>query len=1035
MTIQKIQEKGIIRWFALHSVAANLLMFVCLFGGLLFMTRIPQEVMPDFSLDTITVTTIYAGASPSEIESGVLLAIEDSISGLTGVDEVTATAKEGKGVVTIDVIDGQNIQKLSEDVQRAINRITTFPVDADKPQVAILETKRRVISMALYGDAPQKVLHELAEQFRDELIQDPHVTRVELEGVRPLQISINVSQENLRRYRLSLSEIANRVREASLDLPSGSVKTESGEILIRMKERKLWGEEFAKISIINSANGSHVLLGDIAHIDDSYQDSNYSTSFNDKPAVMLQVYRVGKETPVEVSDAVKAHIKNVDLPKGIAAEIRYDASVDYQSRMDFLMNDSLEGLVLVIIALGIFLELRLALWVMIGIPIAFFGSFLILPFLGASLNMVSMFAFMIALGIVVDDAIVIGENAYHYRQQGMEPMAAVIRGTQEMIVPVTFSILINIATFSPLLFIPGEIGKIFYVIPLVIISVFIMSLVESLFILPNHLGQLAEDYQPRGLWAWIFHHQQRFSRAFMHWVRHSFGRFLDNSLKHRYLTILVALLLIIIVFSYVISGRMGMTLFPKTEADYANVVVTLPFGTPVEKTQAIANQLSESARRVIAKTPNGDLLLKGIFSEIAKKGSHTAEVRIYLALPEVREKIMSTDQFTNKWRDETGELVGVESLIFESDSGGAGSGAAMTIELNHRDLNVLQAASRELAETLRGYSIVKDVDEGFSGGKQQLDFTILPEGKSLGLTAQNVARQVRNAFYGVEVLREQRGRNELKIMVRLPESERKFAQDIENLLIWTPTGKEVPLRDVVKVERSHTDTEINRRNGRRNIQVKADVIPRSKVGDITNDLKMTEIPRLQKKYAGLEISFEGRQADMVESMSSLKTNFIFAMFVVYLLLAIPFKSYTLPFIVMVSIPFSVIGAVIGHVIMGYDLSVLSLFGIVALAGVVVNDSLILIDHAIFLRNTSPEKTAREIILKAVTQRFRQIVLTTLTTFGGLAPMIMETSRQAKTLIPMAISIGFGSIFATLITLILIPSLYVVIDDVKQWAKK
>ncbi|MFI3180561.1 MAG: efflux RND transporter permease subunit [Methylococcales bacterium] len=1035
MTIQKIQEKGIIRWFALHSVAANLLMFVCLFGGLLFMTRIPQEVMPDFSLDTITVTTIYAGASPSEIESGVLLAIEDSISGLTGVDEVTATAKEGKGVVTIDVIDGQNIQKLSEDVQRAINRITTFPVDADKPQVAILETKRRVISMALYGDAPQKVLHELAEQFRDELIQDPHVTRVELEGVRPLQISINVSQENLRRYRLSLSEIANRVREASLDLPSGSVKTESGEILIRMKERKLWGEEFAKISIINSANGSHVLLGDIAHIDDSYQDSNYSTSFNDKPAVMLQVYRVGKETPVEVSDAVKAHIKNVDLPKGIAAEIRYDASVDYQSRMDFLMNDSLEGLVLVIIALGIFLELRLALWVMIGIPIAFFGSFLILPFLGASLNMVSMFAFMIALGIVVDDAIVIGENAYHYRQQGMEPMAAVIRGTQEMIVPVTFSILINIATFSPLLFIPGEIGKIFYVIPLVIISVFIMSLVESLFILPNHLGQLAEDYQPRGLWAWIFHHQQRFSRAFMHWVRHSFGRFLDNSLKHRYLTILVALLLIIIVFSYVISGRMGMTLFPKTEADYANVVVTLPFGTPVEKTQAIANQLSESARRVIAKTPNGDLLLKGIFSEIAKKGSHTAEVRIYLALPEVREKIMSTDQFTNKWRDETGELVGVESLIFESDSGGAGSGAAMTIELNHRDLNVLQAASRELAETLRGYSIVKDVDEGFSGGKQQLDFTILPEGKSLGLTAQNVARQVRNAFYGVEVLREQRGRNELKIMVRLPESERKFAQDIENLLIWTPTGKEVPLRDVVKVERSHTDTEINRRNGLRNIQVKADVIPRSKVGDITNDLKMTEIPRLQKKYAGLEISFEGRQADMVESMSSLKTNFIFAMFVVYLLLAIPFKSYTLPFIVMVSIPFSVIGAVIGHVIMGYDLSVLSLFGIVALAGVVVNDSLILIDHAIFLRNTSPEKTAREIILKAVTQRFRQIVLTTLTTFGGLAPMIMETSRQAKTLIPMAISIGFGSIFATLITLILIPSLYVVIDDVKQWAKK
>jgi multidrug efflux pump subunit AcrB len=1027
-------EKGIINWFARHSVAANLLMLVCLLGGMLFMTRIQQEVMPDFALDKISITTIYPGASPAEIESGVLLAVEDAISGLTGIDDVTSTAKEGKGVVVVDIVEGANLQQLSEEIQRAIQRITTFPIDAEPAQVAIVEGKRRVVSMVLYGDAPAKVLHELGEQFRDELLQDEHVTFVQLEGVRPLEISINVPQENLRRYRLSLNDIAQRVREASLDLPSGSVKTESGEILIRMKERKLWGREFAQIPIINSANGSHVLLGDIAQIDDSYQDSNYSASYNGKPAVMVQVYRIGNETPVEVSDAVKAHIARIqpELPKGITADIRYDASVDYQLRMDFLMDDSLEGLILVIVMLGIFLELRLALWVMIGIPIAFCGSFLILPFLGATLNMVSLFAFMIALGIVVDDAIVIGENTYHYRQQGMKPMAAAIRGTQEMVAPVTFSILVNIATFAPLLFIPGEIGKMFYVIPLVIISVFIMSLVESLLILPNHLGHLAEDYQPRGLWAWIFSHQQQFSRAFVHWVRHRYGNFLDNSLKHRYLTILIAILLIITVFSYVLSGRMGMTLFPKTEADYANVVVTLPFGTPVEKTQNVVNQLTESARRVITKTPDGDLLLKGMFAEIAKKGSHTAEVRIYLAPPEVREKIMSTDEFTNKWRDETGELSGGVSLTFESDSGSAGSGAAMTIELNHRDLTVLQAASHELAETLHSYSMVKDVDEGFSGGKEQLDFTVLPEGKSLGLTAQNVARQVRNAFYGAEVLRQQRGRNELKVMVRLPESERLFAQDIENLLIWTPTGKEIPLRDVVKIERSHADTEINRRNGRRNIQVKADVIPRSKVGDITNDLKLTELPRLQEKYAGLEISFEGRQADMVKSMGSLKTNFIFAMLVVYLLLAIPFRSYTLPLIVMVSIPFSVIGAVIGHAIMGYDLSVLSLFGIVALAGVVVNDALILIEHAIVLRDASPEKSAREIILTAVTQRFRQIVLTTLTTFGGLAPMIMETSRQAKTLIPMAISIGFGSVFATLITLVLIPSLYVVIDDLRWW---
>lgn len=1026
-------EQGMISWMAKHSVAANLLMIVCLLGGLLFMTTIRQEVMPEFALDKISIHTDYPGASPAEVENGILLAIEDAIGGLDGIDEITSTAKENKGEVIVEVTSDTDIQQLSQDIQREIHRITTFPVDAEEPQVTVVVQKRRVLSMVLYGNAPDKILHELAEQFRDELLQDKHITQVELEGIRPLEISINVPQENLRRYRLSLNDIAQRIRDASIDLPGGSVKTETGEILIRMKERKDYGQQFARLPIVTTSNGSHVLLGDIASIDDSYDDSNYSSTYNGLPAAMVQVYRVGEETPVEVSDAVKAHIARVqpELPTGIRAEIRYDASVDYALRMDFLMNDSLQGLVLVILMLGIFLELRLALWVMIGIPIAFFGSFLILPFLGATLNMVSLFAFMIALGIVVDDAIVIGENIYHYRQQGLSPMQAAIRGTQDVVAPVTFSILINIATFMPLLFIPGEIGKIFYVIPLVIISVFIMSLVESLLILPNHLGHLQNDYSPRGLSAWIFNHQQRFSRAFTHWVRHSYGPFLDKSLEHRYLTIVAALVLLITVFSYVLSGRMGMTLFPKTEADFANVIVTLPYGTPVAKTQAVVDQLIKAAQDTAAAIPEGDKLVKGIFAEIAKKGSHQAEVRVYLAPPDIREKIMSTDQFSNRWRETTGEIIGVESLIFESDSGGPGSGVAMTIELNHRNLSVLQQASHELADALRGYEMVKDVNEGFSLGKQQLDFTVLPEGKSLGLTAQNVARQVRNAFYGAEVLRQQRGRNEVKVMVRLPEQERLFEDDIEDLLIWTPSGKEIPLREVVHIERTHADTEINRRNGRRNVQVKADAIPRSKAGDILNDLKATELPRLLEKYPGLQYSFEGRQADMTESIGSLKTNFVFALLVIYMLLAIPFKSYSLPLIVMVSIPFSTIGAILGHFIMGYDLSILSLFGTVSLAGVVVNDALILIDHAIYIQSTT-DKSAHEVIHTAVMQRFRQIVLTTLTTFGGLAPIIMETSRQAKTLIPMAISIGFGSLFATMITLILIPSLYVVIDDIRNY---
>ncbi|GAB6140435.1 efflux RND transporter permease subunit [Methylosoma difficile] len=1029
-------KRGIISWMARHSVAANLLMLLCILGGLLFATRIRQEVMPDYSLDKISIATVYPGASPAEIESGVLLPIENAISGLDGIEEVNSVAKENQGQVLVDVVSGSDIQQLAQDIQSEVNRISTFPEDAEQPKVTIMALKRLVVSMVLYGQVSDKVLQELAEQFRDQLLQDKDVTRVELAGVRPQQISIHVPQENLRRYKLSLNDIALRINAASLDLPGGSVKTSTGEILIRMKERKDFGQQFARLPIITTSNGSQVLLGDIATLDDSYDDTDYHATYNGQPAVMVQVYRVGEQTPIGVSDAVKRQIARVqpELPKGINAEIRYDGSVDYQLRLDFLLNDSLQGLVLVIVMLAIFLEIRLALWVMVGIPIAFFGSFLILPMLGATINMVSLFAFIIALGIVVDDAIVIGENVYHYRQQGMSPMQAAIKGAQEMVAPVTFSILINIATFVPLLFMPGEIGKIFYAIPLVIISVFAMSLVESLLILPNHLGHLQEDVERRGVYLWVYTHQQRFSRAFVHWVRHSYGGFLNNVLKHRYLTIVAAVVLLMCVYSYLISGRMGMTLFPKTEADYANVTVTLPYGTPIAKTKAVVERLVGAARTVQAAVPEGDQLVKGIFAEIAKKGSHLAEVRVYLAPPDVRQDIMSTDEFTNRWRDATGEVVGVDSLTFESDSGGPGSGSAITVELNHRNLQTLQQASNELADVLRSYTMVKDVDNGFSLGKQQLDFTVLPEGKSLGLTAQSVARQVRNAFYGAEVLRQQRGRNELKVLVRLPPEERVSEDNIEDLLIWTPTGKEIPLREVVQISRSHADTEINRRNGRRNVQVKADSTPRSKAGDIRNDLEMDALPRLAAKYPGLNYSFEGRQADMSKSVATLGSSFLLALVVIYGLLAIPFKSYSLPLIVMVSIPFSVIGAVIGHFIMGYDLSILSLFGIVALAGVVVNDALILIDHAIYLRATS-DKPAIEIIHAAVTQRFRQIVLTTLTTFGGLGPMIMETSRQAKTLIPMAISIGFGSIFATLITLVLIPSLYVVADDVRQAFKR
>ncbi|MCK5354552.1 MAG: efflux RND transporter permease subunit, partial [Methyloprofundus sp.] len=493
----------------------------------------------------------------------------------------------------------------------------------------------------------------------------------------------------------------------------------------------------------------------------------------------------------------------------------------------------------------------------------------------------------------------------------------------------------------------GVMGKIFFMIPTVVITVFILSLIESLFILPNHLAHLAHK-QRTGLQLWLYNKQQSFSHTFRHWVSYRYGGFLDMTLKHRYLTVITAFALLIATLAYALSGRMGMSMFPKVESDFSQATLTLPFGTPVEKTQKIVDHLVRSARASTEQREGTEQLIRGIFSETGKDGSHKAIIRSYLAPPEIRDKIMGTAEFTEIWRTKSGEIAGIESLIFESDSGGPGSGSAITVELTHRDTAVLEQASLQLTSALRAYPMVKDIVNGMSLGKQQLDFSLLPEGKSLGFTALSVASQVRDAFLGAEVLRQQRGRNEIKVMVRLPEDERVSMQDMYDFLVWTDKGVAVPLREVVQVKRGHAFTEIKRRNGQRNVQVKANVTPRSQSVGIVNTLKETTLPELVKQYPDLQYSFQGRQADMADSVGSLKLSFVFAVLAIYAMLAIPFKSYALPLIVIVSIPFGIIGAIFGHLIMGFNLSVLSMLGIVALSGIVVNDSLVLISQAINL---------------------------------------------------------------------------------------
>ncbi len=1027
---EKIQH-GAIAWMASNPVAANLIMIVCLVGGFIMSTQMKQEVFPEFESDIVTVSVAYPGASPEEVEKGIVLAIEERVTGVDGIKKVTSSSVEGSGTVTVEALAGTDMDRLAQDVESEVNRITSFPDDAERPEVVIASNRRQTMSIAIYGDLDERVLREAAETVRDEFLQDPEITQVEMSGIRDLEISVEISEERLRAHGLTLRQVADIIGRSALELPGGSVKTDQGEILVRVKDRRELGLEFATLPIITTAEGSVVRLEDLGTVTDGFEDADVFSHYNNQPAVLLNVYRVGDQTPISVSEAVKKHMDRLEriLPPGVHLAKRSDSSNIFRQRMDLLTRNGLIGLCLVFLLLALFLEIRLAFWVSMGIPISIMGSFLILPGLDVSFNMVSMFAFIITLGIVVDDAVVVGENVYQQQEQGLSYLKAAMAGAREVVVPVTFSVLTNIAAFLPMFFIPGVMGKIFRVVPAVVVGVFLISLVESLFVLPAHLG-----HQKAGGKSWfcfVQRAQSSFSTGFMRLVQNVISPLLMWTIRLRYLTVAVALAVLAGTMGFVASGRMGMVMFPKVESDYAYVEIAMPFGSPVARTEAAITRMVSIARE-LADEYGGDELVEGIHSQVGtRSGGHEGSIRVFLTPPEKRP--LPTADFTRMWRERVGPIAGAEYVKFQSDRGGPGSGAALTVELSHRSTDTLEQAGRDLAEALSKYAQISDIDDGFSAGKVQLDVSVRPEGRSLGLTSEDVARQIRAAFYGAEALRQQRGRNELKVMVRLPKQERISLQNIEDFMVRTPAGTSVLLREVADVTAGRSYTSIERRAGRRVISVTADVNPPSEAAGIQDVLKTTYLPELRERYQGLEFSFEGRQADIQEGVRALIFGLGMACMGIYALLAVPLRSYVQPMMIMASIPFGIVGAVFGHLIMGYSLSLVSLFGIVALSGVVVNDSLVLIDCANGKRRLGKPSFCS--IHEAALQRFRPILLTTVTTFGGLAPMIWETSRQARFLIPMALSLGFGIVFATFITLGIVPSLYMILEDIKRFLRR
>ncbi|MFZ6053043.1 efflux RND transporter permease subunit [Halocola ammonii] len=1016
------QSKGWIAYMAKNPIIANLLMILLIGGGIWTMYSVQKEVYPQFQLDIVEVAVVYPGAAPAEVEQGILLPVEEAVRGIQGIKEVVSTAEEGSGQVSIELVAGTDRINAYQEIDQAVARIRTFPDEIEQPEVRLQSRQRSVMEVGLYGNEDIWTLRSIAERLRDDLLNNEAITQVEIGNVPEFVTHVEIPRYKLREYGLTLADISNIIRNSSEDVPAGAVETNAGEILLRMKERKQWADEYSQIRVLTAPTGAVVTLGDLAEITDGFEETGFHGQFNQQSSVELTIYRIGDQSPLEIAEVVREtmNTQEASFPPGVKWRIDSNTAEDYEERLALLSENGILAVIIVLLILTLFLEARLAFWVMLGMAISFIGGILFLPLADISINMISMFGFLVVLGIVVDDAVVVGENIYEYRQQGMGALEAAIKGTKDISTPVVFSILTNIIAFVPLLFIPGTTGKFWWPLPAVVIIVLAVSLFEALYILPAHLGHSKKRKKEKKerLWEkW----QKAFAKKFEQFVEKYYTPFLDYCLRFRYIVLSIAIVLLVVVGGYGYSDHMGIILMPEVAADEIEAGVRLPESTTSQQAAKVANQITASTQAMFDEH-NLYEVADGVKTNV--RNQNFIDVEIVMKAPDERD--MSAQEVIELWRDNIGDIEGVDQITFEAERGPGGYQQDISVDLAHSDIDVLEEVSSVFLERVKQYDNTRDVNDNYNKGKTQYDFKLLPEGRLLGFTPTEVGNQVRNAFFGALAMRQLRGNNEVEVRVKLPLSERRDMNNLEDLVIRAPDSTMVPLLDVVEVTQREAFTSINRRNGRRVVTVGMDAEPASAVTQIIESLDQEELPKLRADYPGLSWSFEGAQSDMRESTESLYGGFILAMMVIYALLAIAFGNYTQPLIVMSAIPFGIVGAVIGHILLGYDLSLVSLMGVIALSGVVVNDSLIMID---FANKKRKDQSVFEAIHEAGVRRFRPIIITTLTTFGGLAPIILETSNQANNLIPMAISLGFGIVFATSIILLIVPCTYLILEDV------
>ena len=1046
--------RGVIGWFARNGVAANLLMLFIVVWGVLAVTGMPIEVFPSMETQSVMVTVPYLGAAPEEVEQGVCLRVEEAVQDLEGVDTVRSTAAEGVGTVVIELESGADTREVLDEVKSRIDAITTFPEETEKPIIQEALIRRRVITVAVYGDVEERALKAVAEQVREGLSELPDITQVELDAVRPYEISIEVSEDTLRQYGLTFDEVVLAVRRSSLDLPGGAVRAREGEILLRTMGQAYRGTEYRDIVLRARPDGSRLVLGDIAEVTDGFAETDVTSRFDGQPVALVQVYRVGDQSALRLARQVKGFVaeRSATLPPGLSMTTWLDDTVPLQDRLRVLLESGRLGLLLVFLVLALFLKLRLALWVSVGIAVSFMGALALLPYVDVTINVMSLFAFILVLGIVVDDAIVVGENIYRHFEMGKRGMRAAIDGARQVATPVTFSILTTVAAFSPLIYsMEGPSAAIARTIPLVVIGCLAFSLIESMLVLPNHLSHLTHQHgevRRRGIhWGWsIF---QGFFSSRMKWViERGYRPLIERALEYRYATVAIAVAVFLITAGYIASGRMKFEFFPDVEADNAVVLLTMPQGTPAETTLAAVTRIEAAAFELeeeLQREGHGEVFRHVMatvgsqpYAALVQQSGPTAGFQVAVAAPhqgEVNVELMSSRERTirasevvRRWRDKVGtvpDAVGVEytaSLV--------SFGAAVDVELTGSDLDELRAAGEEIKARLADYPGVFDISDSFRAGKREIRLELDPRAESLGLNLEALGRQVRQGFYGAEAQRIQRGRDDIRVMVRYPLEERETLASLEDMRIRTPTGAEIPFSFAGRAEFGRGFATVQRIDRRRVLNITADVDPAVvTANEVVGDLQANVLPELLAGYPGINSSFAGEQQEQRQTFEGLFEALGVALIVIYALLAIPFRSYLQPMIVMSAIPFGLIGAVMGHFVVGINLTMLSLLGLIALTGVVVNDSLVMVDF--INRRVAVGMKVRDAIRDAGAARFRPIVLTSLTTFVGLLPLLLERSFQAQFLVPMAVSLAFGVLFATAITLLLVPSLYAILNDFRS----